>query len=244
MSEKLNLYQKLALIRKPVEVIQKNRQGYGYTYADTEAVLSKITAGMRKYHVSLVPGIIPGSARVEPYHYVKTKVTRDGTPYEEHVNEVLVSADTQWTWVNDEEPEEFIVVPWFTVGSQSDASQAFGSGLTYSMRYFLLQYFDAVTSDNDPDAYRRKQREAEEEEDRMIAEGIINQVHELVTSHLTDHPDDRQKIVTITKKFAKENGKASANYYAITEPDKASGLLDALRQEFEANKQEPKEEEI
>ena len=29
--EQLNIYQKLAKIRKQVEVIQKNKRGYGYT---------------------------------------------------------------------------------------------------------------------------------------------------------------------------------------------------------------------
>lgn len=29
MAENLNIYQKLAKIRKPVEVIKKNRKGYG-----------------------------------------------------------------------------------------------------------------------------------------------------------------------------------------------------------------------
>lgn len=36
MAEQMNIYQKLARIRKQVEVIQKNKSGYGYgiTYSD------------------------------------------------------------------------------------------------------------------------------------------------------------------------------------------------------------------
>lgn len=75
MSEVLNIYQKLAKIRKPVEVIKKNRKGYGYTYVDEEEILSRITGLMGKYGVSLIPNITHGSAVVEPYHYTKTKVT-------------------------------------------------------------------------------------------------------------------------------------------------------------------------
>lgn len=232
MSEVLNIYQKLAKIRKPVEVVKKNRKGYGYTYVDEEEILSKITGLMGKYGVSLIPTIIRSSSVVEPYHYVKTKATKDGKVYEEHVNEVMVRADMEWHWVNDENPDDRVIVPWFFVGSQSDASQAFGSALTYASRYFLLKYFNVATSDDDPDNWRSRQREAEGQEDRLIAEKIVEEIHKLVTNHLADHPDDKKKIVEITKKYVKENGKATANYYAIESSVVATELLNALRTEI------------
>ena len=74
--EQLNIYQKLAKIRKQVEVIQKNKRGYGYTYVSEEEILAKITVFMDKYHLSLVPGIVGGTTKVEPYPYKKTKTTR------------------------------------------------------------------------------------------------------------------------------------------------------------------------
>lgn len=232
MSEVLNIYQKLALIRKPVEVLKKNRQGYGYTYADEEVILSKITGLMGKYGVSLIPNIIPNSTVVEPYHYTKTKTTRDGKVYEEHVNEILVKADMEWMWVNNECPEDRVVVPWILVGSQADASQSFGSALTYSSRYFLLKYFNVATTNDDPDDYRRRQREAEDEEDKLIAEKIVEKIHSLVTEHLTSNPDDRAKIIALTKKYVKENGKASADYFVITQSAVATNLLNALKSEI------------
>lgn len=240
MPDNLNIYQKLAKIRKPVEVIKKNRRGYGYTYVDEEEILSKITGLMGKYNVSLVPSIVPASAVVEPYHYTKTKTTKDGKTYEEHVNEVIVHADMEWRWVNNDNPEDCVTVPWFFVGSQSDVSQSFGSALTYASRYFLLKYFNVATSDEDPDDYRRRQKEAEDEEDRLIAEKIVEQIHALVTEHLKNNPDDKQKVIAITKKFVKENGKASANYYAIETSAVATALLDALRTEFSNNSEEEK----
>ena len=240
MPDNLNIYQKLAKIRKPVEVIKKNRRGYGYTYVDEEEILSKITGLMGKYNVSLVPSPVPAYAVVESYHYTKTKTTKDGKTYEEHVNEVIVHADMEWRWVNNDNPEDCVTVPWFFVGSQSDVSQSFGSALTYASRYFLLKYFNVATSDEDPDDYRRRQKEAEDEEDRLIAEKIVEQIHALVTEHLKNNPDDKQKVIAITKKFVKENGKASANYYAIETSAVATALLDALRTEFSNNSEEEK----
>lgn len=232
VQSEMNIYQKLAKIRKPVEVLKKNRRGYGYSYVDEEEILSKITGLMGKYGVSLIPNIVHGSASVEPYHYVKTKATEDGSFYEEHVNEVRVSADMEWIWVNNDNPTERVVVPWFFVGSQGDASQAFGSGLTYASRYFLLKYFNIATSNDDPDKWRGRQREAEAEEDRLVAERIIDQVNTAVTEHLARVPGDRPKAIAITKRYAKENGKASANYYAIESPVIAAELLKAIQTEL------------
>lgn len=232
MAENLNIYQKLAKIRKPVEVIKKNRKGYGYTYVDEEEILSKITGSMSKYGVSLIPSITHGTSQVEPYHYVKTKTTKDGKPIEEHVNEIIVRAEMDWIWVNNENPDDRVVVPWILVGSQADASQGFGSALTYASRYFLLKYFNVATSDDDPDEYRRRQREAEEEENRLIAEKMVEEIHQMVLNYLADHPDEKQKIATITKKYVKENGKASNNYFAIRDPSVATELMNALKAEF------------
>lgn len=232
MAENLNIYQKLAKIRKPVEVIKKNRRGYGYTYVDEEEILSKITGSMGKYGVSLIPSITHGTSQVEPYHYVKTKTTKDGKPIEEHVNEIIVRAEMDWIWVNDENPDDRVVVPWILVGSQSDASQGFGSALTYASRYFLLKYFNVATSDDDPDEYRRRQREAEEEENRLVTEKLVEEIHQMVVEYLGDHPDEKQKVATITKKYVKENGKPSNNYFAIRDSSVATELMNALKAEF------------
>lgn len=41
--QNLNIYQKLAKIRKQVEVIQRNKKGYGYTYVSEDEILAKIS---------------------------------------------------------------------------------------------------------------------------------------------------------------------------------------------------------
>ena len=178
MAEVLNLYQKLAKIRKQVEVVQKNKSGYGYKYVTDDELLAKITVGMDKYGVSLVPNIVPGTLNVAPYTYKKTKreKQKDGTyaTYEETVNEFTAVCDMAYIWVNNDNPEETITVSWSMVGQQSDASQCLGSGLTYSMRYFLLKYFNVATPDDDPDNWRSKQKATEAAEDKALAEQIIN----------------------------------------------------------------------
>lgn len=233
MDEVLNLQQKLAKIRKMTEVIQKNKKGYNYKYTSIDEILARVTAGMNKYNVSLYPRISPGTEAVTPYTYGKTKFTKDGQQYEEQNNEIIAQARVVYTWVNDEDPDDVIEVPWFVVGSQQDPAQAFGSGLTYGLRQFLIQFFQIATLDGeDPDAWRSKQRSAEEEEDRAVAGKIVEQIHDMVTAYLAENPDEKQKVIATTKKYVRENGKPSANYYAIESSAKASELLEALKAEF------------
>lgn len=239
MAETMNIYQKLAKIRKPVEVLQKNKLGYGYKYVTEDVILSKITGLMGKLGVSLIPNISKGTMHVEPYCYTKTESTKSGDIYEKRVNEILVSCDMEWHWVNNENPTDRVVVPWAMVGQQSDASQAFGSGLSYASRYFMLKYFNVATSDDDPDNWRSAQREAENTEDRAIAEQIVEKIHQIVTSYLESHPDDKQVVVGVVKKYAKtKNGKASANYYDIEDPVVASNLLQEVTDKFTETEKE------
>ncbi len=220
----LNIYQKLAKIGESVEVMQKNTKAYGYNYVKEEDILAKITGLMKKYEISLIPGICHGTLKVEPYHYLKTKVTNKGEVIEEHVNEVLVSADTTWTWVNNAMPDEQITVSWTMVGQQSDASQSFGSGLTYSSRYFLLKYFNVATSNDDPDNWRSKQREAEEAEARAIAEGLIAEFDLLLREYLAKNEEASEEVKTYISKFIK-----SGNYTKITDPKLAKTLLEGFK---------------
>lgn len=233
MAETMNIYQKLAKIRKPVEVLQKNKSGYGYKYVTEDVILSKITGLMDKLGVSLVPNIVKGTTTVEPYGYTKTKSTKDGKIYEEKVNEILIHCDMEWHWVNNENPDDRVVVPWAMVGQQSDASQAFGSGLSYASRYFMLKYFNVATSDDDPDNWRSAQKEAENAENREIASQIIERVHAIVTNYLEESPNDKTAVIEVVKKYAKtKGGKASANYYDIEDPVVASSLLDEVTDKF------------
>lgn len=138
---KLNLVQKLAKIRAISDVVSKEKRGYNYSYADITTILANITAGMKKYGVSLIPSIVPGTSEVVQNVVVNTKFDKTGKAYDNTVTEMLVKADMVFKWVNDEDPNDTIEVPWFVTGSQTDPSQALGSGLTYCTRYFLCNYF-------------------------------------------------------------------------------------------------------
>ena len=227
MEESLNLYQKLAKIRAMSDVVAKEKRGYNYTYADITSILAKITAGMKRYGVTLIPQIKPDTAHVEQLVTKTTKFDKTGKSYENIVNEMLVTAEMVFRWVNEDNPSEFIDVPWFLTGSQSDPSQAYGSGLTYCTRYFLTSYFQIAQADSDVDAYRTKQKIAAAAEDKSIAEEIIKKFDRIVQAFMTENPDKAEEVKKFVAKYVKDS-----DYFKIKEPALASKLLNDFNAKY------------
>lgn len=219
--EKMNLVQKLAKIRNISDIAKRSKKGYGYTYADITEILANVTAGMKKYGVSLIPAIVPGTSKVEQVVTVNTQKDKQGITYDKKDTEMLFCADMVYKWINDDNPEEVIEVPWSVIGSQRDPSQAFGSGLTYCSRYFLCNYFQIAQSDLDVDDYRSRQRAAEASEDRAIATAIIEQFDVVLKTFLAEHQDKVDEVKKFIARYVK-----GAQYLTIKEPALASKLLE------------------
>jgi hypothetical protein len=126
---KLNIYQKLVEIRKTIDVFTKDTKSFSYSYVSGAQVL-------------LIPHVLNQSHSTFDY---KDKKGNDKTDF-------IVTAEMKYVWVNAENPSDVIEIAWQTLGQQDDISKAFGSGLTYSERYFLLKFFGVPTDDDDPDA--------------------------------------------------------------------------------------------
>ena len=137
----MNLYEKLVEIRREVINFSKDTEGYGYKYVSGSQAIAKIRDKMDELRIILVPGV--GDTITSTYDYINSK----GKECTDHI----VSGDMSYTWINAEEPSETLTVPWKLYGAQDDISKAFGSGLTYSERYFILKFFQAPTDDSDPD---------------------------------------------------------------------------------------------
>ena len=228
MSEqKENIYQKLAKIRKLAEVLQRDKEGYGYTYVGIDSILAKLSIGMRQNKLSLIPSIVPGTFEVKPFEYLKTKYDKASKTYiDSREMEMIVHADMVFKWVNDEDPSEVIEVPWALSGSQSDPSQALGSALTYCSRYFLLQYFQIAQPNDDPDSFRSKQKEAEEAESRAITAEIIKEIDNFAKEFVANAKDvdaAKSRLLEVTSKYVK-----GGNYNKIDNPALATKLLSEI----------------
>lgn len=230
--EKLNLIQKLAKIRSIADVAVKDKRGFNYSYADITQILASVKSGMKKYGISLIPMITPGTSSVEQIIIVNSKFTKTGEPYEQKVSEMLYRADMIFRWIDDETGEQ-IDVPWTVTGSQGDPSQAFGSAMTYCTRYFLTNYFQiAQATAEDVDAYRSRQKEAEVSEEKAIADEIITQFDREFKTYFADHPDQADELGKFLSRFVKKNTSGKYDYFKIHEPALAAKLLDEFRKNY------------
>lgn len=223
----LNLEQRLAKLQEIVDVAKKNKKGFNYTYADINEILAKLTAGMKKYRVNLHPNIVPQTAQVSQHTIVNTKFDKQGQKYDQTVTEMLVSADMVYKFVNIDDPNDSITEPWFFAGSQSDPSQALGSGLTYAKRQFLTNYFHIALVEEDIEQYRKKQKEAEQQEDITTAKEIIAIVDELAKEYVAGDSKKKDDVTKFMGKYIK-----GSNYLKITDPKLASKLLEDFKNTY------------
>src|SRR5574344_1030600 len=182
--ETLNIYQKLAKIRKIAEVLQKNKAGHGYKYVSEDEILLKVTAGMEKYGLSLIPSLTPNTDSLTRNTFIKVKEIVDKAGQiirtENTADDFVFKCWMEWRWVNDENPSEYISIPWMIIGQQSNASMSFGSGLTYTTRYFLLKYFNVATSEDDPDNYKERKSELDKEEELKVVAAMLEEIEKMI----------------------------------------------------------------
>ena len=127
-TKKLTLIQKIFEIQKVCEFFKKDESGHNYKYVPGKTVLTA----------------------------VRKKMDEIGVILEAHLSGELIIEGTQYAqtgfmvWVDVDSCEER-KIPWTFAGKQQDISKAFGSGLTYCQRYFILKYFNVPTDEDDPD---------------------------------------------------------------------------------------------
>lgn len=211
-NKEMNLHQKILKIADMAGVLQKTKEGYGYKYVPEEDIQAKVTAGLQKYGVMLYDSIIPGTFRVQPIHYEKWDPKNKGM---KPVNEVIVSAEVTYTWVDVDDPTQRVETTWALVGQMEDAAQAFGAGLTYGNRYYLMKQLQLATSESDPDNYRSKQKQAENYEqeaaEKAAAEELAKHVKSVVDagSQLIKTGMDKKDMMAIVARHNDGNGNPS-----------------------------------
>jgi len=143
---KKNIYQKLVEVRKNIKSFKKDATGYGYKYVPGTQILSLIKEDIDRLGIVLETHLLnPIADKVEKRVWKeKIKAMVEETAY-------LITSDMKMVWVNADDPVDKIEISWFMTGEQKDPSQAFGSGLTYTERYFLLKFFGIPTDEDDPD---------------------------------------------------------------------------------------------
>lgn len=144
MTEQLNLYQKIADVKANIDGFTKDTKGYNYSYVSGSQVLHRIRNKMIEHNLLLVPYTEneevteTTNAKGKPEHIIKLKLT--------------------YKWINADNPQEILEVPFFAVGQQDDVSKAHGTALTYAERYFLMKFFNIPTDEDDADAKEKQEK--------------------------------------------------------------------------------------
>ena len=190
--------------------LRKNKAGYNYKYVTEDEIQAKITAGMQKYNVLLLPGLRPDTLKVFPISYEKFDKKEKKNV---NVNEVIVSCEVEYTWINTDNPQEQVKCGWAYVGQMEDASQAFGAGATYGNRYYLLKALQLATVDDDPDNYRSKQKQAEddelkraEKEESEKVKAVVHQIVELGKVLIADGKLSKEDLMSVVANYNDGNG--------------------------------------
>lgn len=148
MSEELNIYQKIADVKANIEGFTKDTQGYNFTYVSGSQILHRIRNKMIEHRLLLIPST---SNEKWTTHTYKNKKGHE-------VIDFIVEMDLNYKWVNADKPDEQLDISYHAFGQQSDISQAHGTALTYSERYFLMKFFNIPTDEDDADAKEKQDK--------------------------------------------------------------------------------------
>lgn len=229
--ESMNLYQKISGIREIADVVKKSASGYSYKYTPEDEILAYVKAGMSKYNVTIFPRVKYDTFNLSPVAKQKyDKINK--AMYTDSNAEYLVQANVEFVIVNNDNTNETLVVPWVIVASAGDPAQAFGSALTYGNRYFLLKFFGVATTEDDPDAWLQKKKDAEAKDELEAAKAVVAKIDELVKANIsaTNRTEFTQALVK--SKLIIVDGKASANYLAIKTLSAANETFKFVQQYF------------
>ncbi len=138
----MNLMQKIVEVRKVAGGFSKDKKSYDYSYVTGNQILHKVRDKMNELNLLLIPQSHQGEWVTYDY---KTSTGKEKTDF-------VVSGAMTYLWIDGDNPEDTLAVPWAYYGQQDDLSKAYGSALTYSERYFWLKCLGLPTDDDDPDS--------------------------------------------------------------------------------------------
>lgn len=142
----LNVYQRLAEVRKSVPYLKKEQKGSQYQYVGSSDVLGALHDKINEVGLMLIPEIT--GHKVTPYERVNAKGNTS--------NEYFTEIEMTMTWVNINNPEDNVSVKWYAQGVDLAGEKGVGKALTYGEKYFLLKTFNIATDKDDPDAFQEK----------------------------------------------------------------------------------------
>lgn len=199
----LNLYQKIVQVRQVAEGFSKDKKSFSYTYVSGNQVLSKIKDKMNELNLLLLPSTKVGEYHTHAYKTAKGKDVLD----------FIVKGEMSYTWINGDNPEERETVTWAYYGQQDEISKAYGSGLTYSERYYLLKSLGLPTDEDDPDAKKPQETKPDpaptslKSKWKVLSEGSLDGFDDWVAQQMGKGWDYKVMEQALTKRIEEKKAK-------------------------------------
>lgn len=153
MTEKLNLYQKIADVKANIDGFTKDKKSYNYSYVSGSQVLHRIREKMLEHKLLLFPYTANETCEQIEVTRFNKKANKEVT-----TTEFLVKLKMIYTWINADNPQEKQIVDFWATGQQDDPAKAYGTALTYAERYFLMKFFNIPTDEDDADAKEKQDK--------------------------------------------------------------------------------------
>lgn len=184
MSEKLNLYQKIADVKANIDGFTKDTKGYNFSYVSGSQILHRIRTKMIEHNLLLVPSTTNEKWTTHTYKNKKGN----------EIVDFVIELDLNYKWINADKPEEQLDISYHAFGQQSDISQAHGTALTYAERYFLMKFFNIPTDEDDADAKQKQDKYSKVDPKNIeTLENEITMFSELMKSINKDVSTDQVK---------------------------------------------------
>lgn len=147
----MNIYQKLIEVRKAVPYLQKETPGHQYKYTSSAQVLAAVRDKLNELGLLLIPKVLNAKVSSETVD----NVNKEGVVFKKTTT-YFTELEMEMVWVNADNPEETITVPWYGQGVDIAGEKGVGKALTYAEKYFILKQFNIPTDQDDPDRFQEK----------------------------------------------------------------------------------------
>lgn len=151
----MNLYQKLIDVRKSVPYLQKEADGPQYKYVGSSQVLANVRKKLDELNVLLTVKVVGHNVRE------KMSASKDKYGNDKETITYFTELDLEYTWIDADDPENSIVLPFYGQGVDIAGEKGVGKALTYAEKYFFLKQFNIATDKDDPDAFQQKHEQIE-----------------------------------------------------------------------------------
>jgi hypothetical protein len=209
--EKPNVYQRLSMVRKIADFIQKEdlrteetikagSKGLGFKAVSSAMVLLKVNKAINDVGLVLITELKDKKVWSE-------KMVNS---YNKEVTHYFADIETEMSWVNIDNPEDKVIIKWSGFASNPNPAQVIGSALTYAEKYFILKEFNIPTDNDDPDV-------------------IVNNDHNTYTPKTDKNNTDKKPEV---KKWEKPKTKEETEKNALPDPNPDESLKKNVEKYF------------